>query len=70
MVEAVQISEVLGDGPDDVRAVDVGIVPLDELLSVLEVLCDGLFGEHVLAGGKCAADVVWLTEDGEAESKA
>jgi serine/threonine protein phosphatase PrpC len=69
-MEAVQVSEVLGDGPDDLLAVDVGVVPLDELLGFFEVLCDGLFGEHVLAGGKCAADVVWLTEDGEAESKA
>lgn len=67
MVEAVQISDVLGDGPDDLLAVDVGVVPLDELLSVCEVLCDGLFGEHMLASRKCAADVVWLVEDGEAE---
>ncbi len=69
-MEAVQIPEVLGDGPDDLLAVDVGVVPLDELLSVCEVLCDGIFGEHVLAGGKCAVGVVWLTEDGEAESNA
>jgi len=67
MMEAVQIAEVLGDCPGDLLAVNVGVVPLDELPSILEVLCDGLFGEHVLAGGKCAPDVVWLVEDGEAE---
>jgi len=67
VVEAFQISEVLGDSPDELCAVDVGVVPLDELLSVFEVLCDGLFGEHVLACGKCTPDVVWLIEDGEAE---
>ncbi len=65
-MEAVQVSEVLGDSPDDLL-VDVGVVPLDELLGFFEVLCDGLFGEHMLASRKCAADVVWLVEDGEAE---
>lgn len=69
-MKAVQIPEVLGDTPDDLLAVDGGVVPLDELLGILKILCDRLFGEYVLAGGQCATDVVWLGKDREAESKA
>lgn len=69
-MEAVQIPEVLGHCPNDLLAVDGGVVPLDELLGILEVLCDGLFGEYVLAGRECATDVIWLDKDREAESKA
>jgi hypothetical protein len=61
--EARDEAEVLGDGQDGLPG--EAVVEGDEGLGGGNVLCDGLLGEDVLAGGEGGLDVGRLGDDGE-----
>lgn len=43
ILEAVEVAKVLSNTPRYLLAVNVGIVPIDQLLSVFDIFGDGLF---------------------------
>lgn len=60
---ALEKTPVLANGP--AQALDFGAVPLDELNSVLDVLCDGLLREDMLSRQQGLANVRRLIGDGQ-----
>lgn len=60
------ITEILGDGPEDLAGIDSTLVPFQKFLSSGNILGDGLLGQDVLASEQCFLNEVWLDQNGKA----
>lgn len=60
------ITEVLGDGPEDIAGIDVTLVPFQKLLGSGDILGDGLLGQDVLASEQCFLNELRLNQNGKA----
>lgn len=64
--ELCHITEVLGDGPEDLAGIDSTLVPFQKFLGSSDILGDGLLGQDVLASEQCFLNEVWLDQNGKA----
>lgn len=57
------VAIVLRHAPEDFARIDVGFVPVYELLRCRDVLADGLLGQDMLSCRKSLAYEFWLNRD-------
>ena len=60
------VTEVLGDGPEDLGGVDIALVPLQKFLGSGDILSDGLLGQNVLASEQCFLNELRLNQNRKA----
>lgn len=57
------VPEVLAHSPKRLTRVNIGVVPLQKLLSCCDVLGYRLLGQNMLASEQCLLDELWLNQD-------
>lgn len=60
------ITEVLGDSPEDLASIDSTLVPFQKFLGSGNILGDGLLGQDVLASEECFLNKLRLNQNGKA----
>jgi hypothetical protein len=60
------VTEVLGDGPEDLAGIDITLVPFQKFLGSGDILSDGLLGQDVLASEQCFLNELRLNQNRKA----
>jgi hypothetical protein len=63
LLESMEVAELLSDAEENFASVNVAAIPLDQLASAGNVLCNRLLGQNVFAGSKSLFDVCRLSRD-------
>ena len=65
ILEAGEVPKVLCDTPCYLAAVNIGMVPVEQVLSVLDIFSNGLLRQNMLARGQCETDILGLLGNGK-----
>ena len=63
IVETIEIALVLGNTPCYFLVINVGVVPINQLLSILDIFSYWLLGQNMLSCAESSADILRLVDD-------